>query len=908
MCLANHSRGNNPTPAPAQSNGVNGAEPLPKKVAEAPKAEEAPKAAETPKATEDTSWFKRSCKDVAPLKKSDKPGDAAQLDQRGLHKQLSGDKYSAVFINSDQLWNSTPQILNYCFIGTDFIATDAHREKVRTAVEEWTWYANVEFKEVKYATESDIRIQLDPNDGSWSYVGQQSEKIPVTEPTMNLAWLDKSSPSLTANERAVILHEFGHVLGLLHEHQSPAHGGSAVSNIQAAIDLYTNTQGWSIQDVYHQVINVYNQSDVSSFSQVDTSSIMHYPQPKQITGLAEDIPYNTKLTDLDKAYVILMYPRKELDLRAKADGWSFERALDVMGAPDDVKIRVLRLLQSDRDSSTGQISPVNIRREIEDWTRAAHSKNGASTSPASSVNPVQTIANVKQYGQVTAATENGQDLCSAEVATSTDNGMPAHAVTTENSLWPLPNDGDFKALTITYTIRAVNEKNETEKVTADQESLVKESMRAWSAVATVSFVAVQSDTPVDLVIQFNNTATVLPEGKLRSSCGMPSGEAKIARRKDNGRKRNRESLSADIIYNGIFPVTTKATEYKSKSFKSKTGDPVDGAALNFRSVVHELGHWLGLHHEYVGLYGFMMHDPTLVPSPTLFKEEIASKLYATRYDAGSVMDAIGMRLTDEALDILKEKGLQPASVTTLQDKTKSKVLSRVDISLGLSRYDEANIALLYPGSNLVDEVTPGTFSLKKSQNPSDQSLLETYLKSLKLYSTENIEKIAPNLKAGKWQVARKVYLALLSEAQTKEADSRKKFLNVFAKQLNVEGTSIKGVFDVSLTSDTSGPAHGIINPPLHDADPGTGGGGSNGREIGTPILRGQGSFIWELYHKLSQLYCMYWCISWRELADNCSQAPVVGNISRCNSLPGSSISRPMLINSMATSRASTSLL
>ena len=43
---------------------------------------------------------------------------------------------------------------------------------------------------------------------------------------MNLGWLDDTPvANTTANERGVILHEFGHVLGLVHEHQSPVRGG-----------------------------------------------------------------------------------------------------------------------------------------------------------------------------------------------------------------------------------------------------------------------------------------------------------------------------------------------------------------------------------------------------------------------------------------------------------------------------------------------------------------------------------------------------------------------------------------------------------------------------------------------------------------------------------------------------------
>ncbi len=51
--------------------------------------------------------------------------------------------------------------------------------------------------------------------GSWSYLGTDATSIPLESFTMNLGFVD----------RPTILHEFGHSLGLIHEHQSPFEGG-----------------------------------------------------------------------------------------------------------------------------------------------------------------------------------------------------------------------------------------------------------------------------------------------------------------------------------------------------------------------------------------------------------------------------------------------------------------------------------------------------------------------------------------------------------------------------------------------------------------------------------------------------------------------------------------------------------
>ena len=77
----------------------------------------------------------------------------------------------------------------------------------------WTKHANLTF-EFNNAPDAEIRVTFDPSDGAWSYVGTDCRSIPSNEATMNLGFLDGGTPA----------HEFGHAIGLGHEHLNPDGG------------------------------------------------------------------------------------------------------------------------------------------------------------------------------------------------------------------------------------------------------------------------------------------------------------------------------------------------------------------------------------------------------------------------------------------------------------------------------------------------------------------------------------------------------------------------------------------------------------------------------------------------------------------------------------------------------------
>jgi len=131
------------------------------------------------------------------------------------------------------------RILTIAFKGGDY---ELHKDIARWA-KAWQKHANIKFdfghdkdkgcfrswSRRNKNKKADIRISFEStsgNTGYWSAIGNDIDQVvdgeafyPANIPTMNYQDLRSHKKS---KQRAFVLHEFGHAIGFLHEHQSPS--------------------------------------------------------------------------------------------------------------------------------------------------------------------------------------------------------------------------------------------------------------------------------------------------------------------------------------------------------------------------------------------------------------------------------------------------------------------------------------------------------------------------------------------------------------------------------------------------------------------------------------------------------------------------------------------------------------
>jgi hypothetical protein len=174
----------------------------------------------------------------------------------------------------------------------------AQKAKVSEQAGWWTKHANLKF-DFNNAPGAEIRISFDENDGAWSYVGTDCRGIPLNEATMNLGFMDGGTTA----------HEFGHAIGLAHEHQNPA-GGIQWNEEVVIRELAKSPNFWDEATTRHNVLRKYTADQINGTG-FDPDSIMLYFFPAEWTLNGIGTSANEVLSDLDKAFIAgaKMYPK-----------------------------------------------------------------------------------------------------------------------------------------------------------------------------------------------------------------------------------------------------------------------------------------------------------------------------------------------------------------------------------------------------------------------------------------------------------------------------------------------------------------------------------------------------------------------------------------------------------------------
>lgn len=223
--------------------------------------------------------------------------DAAVNENPDNAGSATGTRRKRSLINYSKLW-ANGRTLKIAFIdGPD----DEHKQKIIDAASQWLPYINLKFEFVD-DLQGEIRIATRNNDNS-SMLGTDALLIHPDWPTMNLGVKPEHE-----DFEVIVIHEFGHALGAMHEHQHPE--ANIPWDKPKVYEFYQNREmnPLSREDVDRNLFAPFNTLD-AIYTSYDKKSIMHHPVPNTLTVGNWEVPINRRISKKDKRLMKLLYPK-----------------------------------------------------------------------------------------------------------------------------------------------------------------------------------------------------------------------------------------------------------------------------------------------------------------------------------------------------------------------------------------------------------------------------------------------------------------------------------------------------------------------------------------------------------------------------------------------------------------------
>jgi hypothetical protein len=272
---------------------------------------------------------------------------------RAIHAELRATPFSEPqkrsVLSNLRLW-STPRKLTLCFLGG---TASLRKQVIDDATSSWPLPQLTEDRltfdphslstlpDCAASPSADIKISFQAGGGHWSYVGSESA---LHNPSMNFDRLDSLSRQ---DARKIVAHEFGHALGLEHEHQSPIVPDCGW-NFNYILTRYQWRDEKHMKFNFERLQNYLQQSRPAYvFSAYDKLSVMHYSFQPEAFNAGEKSPCyvapNVFPSQLDKTAIRLAYSESAAKERTATRG--IPVMLDAAHEADD-KARLLQLLNA----------------------------------------------------------------------------------------------------------------------------------------------------------------------------------------------------------------------------------------------------------------------------------------------------------------------------------------------------------------------------------------------------------------------------------------------------------------------------------------------------------------------------------------------------------------------------------